>query len=84
LAATELHAKEFAFGECAPQTSGLRDQSPVRDMKKEKKKRKKEKIKKKRKENEKIASESNYANNSNLYPIITKLTDHACRVKVAT
>jgi len=50
LAATELHAKEFAFGECAPQTSGLRDQSPVRDMKKEKKKEKiKNKKEKKRK-----------------------------------
>ena len=30
----ELHAKEVAICECAPQTSGLRDQSSVRDMKK--------------------------------------------------
>jgi len=28
----ELHTKEAAICECAPQASGLRDQSPVRDM----------------------------------------------------
>jgi len=48
----ELHAKEVAICECAPQTSGLRDQSPVRDLKKKKKKKKKEKEK---------TGESNYA-----------------------
>jgi len=31
----ELHAKAVAIWECAPQTSGLRDQSPVRDTKKQ-------------------------------------------------
>ena len=28
----ELHVKEVAFGDCVPQTSGLRNQSPVHDM----------------------------------------------------
>ena len=53
----ELHAKDVAICECAPQTSELREQSPVRDMKK-KKKRQEEKT-----------GESIYANNSNLYQI---------------
>ena len=57
----ELHVKEVAFGECVPQTSRLRNHSPVHDMRKK--------------------SESNYANNSNLYPIITELTNRV-RVKV--
>ena len=52
----ELHAKEVAIYECAPKTSGLRDQFPVRDMKKKKWKEEK-------------TGESNYANNSNLYRI---------------
>ena len=36
----EFHAKEVAICECAPQTSGLRDQSPVRDMEKKTTKKK--------------------------------------------
>ena len=58
----ELHAKEVAIGECVLRTSGLRNQSPVHDMKKK-------------------GGENNYANNSNLHPVITKLTKHV-RVKV--
>ena len=41
----ELHAKEVAICECAPQTSGLRDQSPVRDMEKKNNKKNKQKQK---------------------------------------
>jgi len=55
-----MHAKEVAICECAPQTSGLRDQSPVRDMKKQTSKQTNK---------QKKTGESNYANNSNLYRI---------------
>ena len=66
----ELHAKEVAICECAPQTSGLRDQSPVRDMEKKNNKKNNQKQKNKQTNKQtKKTGESNYTNNSNLYRI---------------